>query len=238
MLGFYYECPSLRVSCLITTTMFCIFLQNNSQTEVPRETPAPDPHPESTTLTGQNHYNSTEDGRDIPGSPFPTIVVSQYNSPPQQPEEAETNPAPQPAVYSSLENCSQDKSEDCDNTFTSHFKMVIKGLTRSRSQESLASAKFSCDEEQLDETAGLQQEGVEGQSWLSFSAKLNKREKTCFRMSAGANKTKGKEALQRGDESQRGQASWEQLEATKAIFDLLKEISGMFKPLTLHDFVM
>lgn len=222
--------------------MFCIFLQNsNSQTEVPKENPAPDPHPEPTTLTVENHYNSTEEGRDFPASPFPTIVVSQYNSPPQQPEEAETNPALQPAVYScsSFKNCTQDKSEDCDNTFTSHFKMVIKGLTRSRSQESLA--KCSCDEEQLDETAGLQQEGVEGQPWLSFSAKQNKKEKTGFRMSAGTNKTKGKEtqgALQRGDDSQRGQANWEQLEATKAIFDLLKEISGLFKPLMVDDIVM
>uniref|UniRef100_A0A3Q3EQM4 Si:rp71-46j2.7 n=1 Tax=Kryptolebias marmoratus TaxID=37003 RepID=A0A3Q3EQM4_KRYMA len=74
-----------------------------------------------------------------------------------------------------------------------------------------------------------QQEGSEGLSRLGFSAKPNKKEKAGFRMSAGANKTKGKETQgtpQRGDESQRGQVNWEQLEATKAIFDLLKEISN------------
>ncbi|XP_017264006.1 uncharacterized protein si:rp71-46j2.7 [Kryptolebias marmoratus] len=218
--------------------------ENSSpQTEIPKENPLPAPHPESTALTVENHYNSTEGSRDIPASPLPTIVVSQYKSPPQQPEEAETNSAPQPAVNSgsSQENCPQDKSEDSDNTLTSHFKLIIKGLTRSRSQESLASAKSSGDEEQLDETAGSQQEGSEGLSRLGFSAKPNKKEKAGFRMSAGANKTKGKETQgtpQRGDESQRGQVNWEQLEATKAIFDLLKEISGNSILINIFDAIL
>uniref|UniRef100_A0A3P8V517 Si:rp71-46j2.7 n=1 Tax=Cynoglossus semilaevis TaxID=244447 RepID=A0A3P8V517_CYNSE len=57
-----------------------------------------------------------------------------------------------------------------------------------------------------------------------------KKEKLCLRMSAGANKPKGKElsALPKEEEvqGQRSQVDWEQLEATKAIFDLLKEISN------------
>lgn len=56
-------------------------------------------------------------------------------------------------------------------------------------------------------------------------------------MSGGANKTKGKEqgTQPRGEDSQsqRSQVNWEQLEATKAIFDLLKEISGLFTLLFL-----
>uniref|UniRef100_A0A3B4V3Q2 Si:rp71-46j2.7 n=1 Tax=Seriola dumerili TaxID=41447 RepID=A0A3B4V3Q2_SERDU len=58
----------------------------------------------------------------------------------------------------------------------------------------------------------------------------NKKEKICFKMSGGANKSKGKEqgTLPRGEDSQgqKSQVNWEQLEATKAIFDLLKEISN------------
>lgn len=202
----------------------------------------PDPHPDSSAPTVQNHQNS-EGSREVPAPALPTIVVSQYNSPPQQHKEAGTTPAPQPAVNSGSlhENSSQDKSEDPDNTFTSHFKLILKGMTRSRSQESLASAKSSGDEEQLDDTAGSQQEGLEGLSQLRVGTKLNKKEKTTIRMPAGGNKSKGKEtpgAPQRGDESQRGQVNWEQLEATKAIFDLLKEISGLFKPLIEDDIVM
>ncbi|XP_013860766.1 uncharacterized protein si:rp71-46j2.7 isoform X2 [Austrofundulus limnaeus] len=200
---------------------------SNPQTEVPKESPMPDP--DSSAPTVENHLDS-EGSRDFPASALPTVVISQYNTPPRQPNEAETNPAPQPAVNSGSwhENSSQGKSEDSDNTFTSHLKLILKGLTRSRSQESLASAKSSGEEEQLDEAAGSQQEGLEGLSQLRVGTKLNKKEKT-IRTPAGGNKSKGKEtrgAPQRGDESQRGQVNWEQLEATKAIFDLLKEISG------------
>ncbi|XP_041846936.1 uncharacterized protein si:rp71-46j2.7 isoform X2 [Melanotaenia boesemani] len=218
--------------------------ENSSlQTEVPKEKTTPSPHPESTALSVENHCNSAENGHNIPASPLPTIVISQYNSPPQKPEEAESYPDPQPAVNldSSNENCSQDKSEDSDNPLTSHFKMIIKGLTRSRSQESLASAKMSGDEEQSD--SGSQQEGTEGLSLRSFSAKSNKKERTGFRMSGGPNKTKGKETQgtpQRGEDSQcqRGQANWEQLEATKAIFDLLKEISGNSILINIFDAIL
>uniref|UniRef100_A0A3B4ZI80 Uncharacterized LOC103373861 n=1 Tax=Stegastes partitus TaxID=144197 RepID=A0A3B4ZI80_9TELE len=55
-----------------------------------------------------------------------------------------------------------------------------------------------------------------------------KKEKMCFKMS-GVNKAKRKEGtLPRGEDSQcqRSQVNWEQMEATKAIFDLLKEISN------------
>lgn len=109
--------------------------------------------------------------------------------------------------------------------------MNIKGLSRTGSQESLSSSKASEDEEPPDET---QRAAAEGPSRLSCSSKSNKKEQTCFRMSGVAGKTKGKGtmpgALQRGDDSQgqRGQGNCEQLESTKAIIELLKEISGLF----------
>lgn len=218
------------VSCHRRTVL--LSLQNsNPQTDVPKEDTVP--RPESRAPSVRNHCKSAENRSNIPDSPLPTIVISQCDSPLQAPEEVEANPQPQPAANtdSSNENCSQDNPEDSDNPLTSHFKMFMRGLTRSRSQDSLSSAKTSGDEEPSD--SGLQQDGPEGLPWLSFSAKSNKKEKTYFRMS-GVNKVKGKEAQQgtlpRGEDfpCQRGQVNWEQLEATKAIFDLLKEISGLF----------
>ncbi|XP_007555146.1 uncharacterized protein LOC103140120 isoform X1 [Poecilia formosa] len=200
--------------------------ENSSlQTEVPKENTLPSPHPESTSLSAENHCNSSPL---LNGSPLPKIVVSQYNSPPKQPEEAEANPH---------ENCLQDS----DNTLTSHLKLIIKGLSRTRSQESLSSSKASGDEEPPDE---MQRAAAEGPSRLGCGSKSNKKERTCFRMSGVAGKTKGKEttpgALQRGDDSQgqRGQGSWEQLESTKAIFELLKEISGNSILINIFDAIL
>ncbi|KAM4732651.1 uncharacterized protein FYW61_008349 isoform 2-T2 [Anableps anableps] len=213
--------------------------ENSSlQTEVPKENTVPSPHPESTPLSVENHCYSTPTQN---GSPFPTIVVSQYNSPPKHPEEAKVNRQPAANADTPHENCFQEKPEDSDNTLSSHFKMIIRGLTRSRSQESLSSAKASGDEEQPDET---QQAGAEGLSRLSCSSKSNKKERTCFRMSGGAGKAKGKETtqgtLQRGEDAQcqRGQGNREQLESTKAIFDLLKEISGNSILINIFDAIL
>ncbi|PWA18790.1 hypothetical protein CCH79_00005635, partial [Gambusia affinis] len=200
--------------------------ENSSlQTEVPKENALTSPHPEPTSLSAENNCNSTPLQNE---SPLPQIVVSQYNAPPKQPEEAEDNPH---------ENCLQDS----DNTVTSHFKMIIKGLSRSRSQESLSSSKAGGDEEPPDET---QRPVAEGPSGLSCSPKSDKKERTCFRMSGVAGKTKGKEtmpgALQRGDDSQgqRGQGSCEQLESTKAIIELLKEISGNSILINIFDAIL
>ncbi|KAM4555023.1 uncharacterized protein PAE49_014212 isoform 2-T2 [Odontesthes bonariensis] len=215
---------------------------SNLQTEVPKENTIPSPHPELTALPVEHHYNCAENGIDSPASPLPTIVITQFDSPPQMPEEAEVYPDPQPDVnfVSSHENCSQDKSEDSENPLTSHFKMIIKGLGRSRSQESLSSTKTS-EEDPSDSSP--QQEGTEGVSWRSFSAKSIKKEKICFKMSGGLNKAKGKETqgtLQRGEDSQcqKGQVSWEQLEATKVVFDLLKEISGNSILINIFDAIL
>lgn len=118
--------------------------------------------------------------------------------------------------------------------------MIFKGLTRSRSQESLVSPKITSDDDPPDsdttprcsQNGGVRAENADGPSWRHFNTWSNKKEKITLKLSVGANKAKGKESgtLPKGDDSQgkKSQVNWEQLEATKAIFDLLKEISGWF----------
>ncbi|KAK5896902.1 hypothetical protein CesoFtcFv8_010016 [Champsocephalus esox] len=115
---------------------------------------------------------------------------------------------------------------------------MFKGLSRSRSQESLYSTKNSSDTDPPDsfslphcsQNGGMQGDSPDGPSWLLFSAKSHKREKSCFRMAGAAHKAKVKDQVSspRGEDlqGQKSQVNLEQLEATKAIFDLLKEISG------------
>ncbi|GAA6222985.1 uncharacterized protein LOC108872589 isoform X1 [Lates japonicus] len=228
--------------------------ENSSpQTEAPKEIVMPSPCPESTAQPSESPSASAQNGTDVPGATLPTIVISQYDPPSEPPEEAEPDKQTQTAVNSdpsSNENCSQDRTEDSDNPLTSHFKMIIKGLTRSKSQESLASTKTSNDEDppysdstpHCSQNGGSQWESTEGPSWLNVSTRSNKKEKICFKMSGGASKAKGKEqgTSPRGEDSQgqRSQVNWEQLEATKAIFDLLKEISGNSILINIFDAIL
>ncbi|XP_039976040.1 uncharacterized protein si:rp71-46j2.7 isoform X2 [Xiphias gladius] len=228
--------------------------ENSSpQTEAPKEIITPCPHPESTVQPSENPGAFTQNGTYVPSATLPTIIISQCDPPSEQPEEAETETETQCAVnsdHSSNENCSQDKTEDSDNPLTSHFKTIIKGLTRSKSQESLASTKTSSDEDPpnsdstpcCSQNRSSQGESAEGPSWLNFSARSNKKEKICLKLSGGANKAKGKEhgTLPRGEDSQgqKSQVNWEQLEATKAIFDLLKEISGNSILINIFDAIL
>ncbi|XP_068571101.1 sorting nexin-25 [Cebidichthys violaceus] len=197
------------------------------QTEAPKEIIKPSLRPESAALPLENPDAFTEEGSEVHGASIPTIVISQYGSPAEWPVEAES-----PSFVhsdSSNGNCSQDKTEDSDNPLTSPFKMIFKGLTRSRSQESLVSTKNARDEDPPD-SASLQhscQNGDMQGSAFHFSARLDK---IGFKMSGGTIKTRGKDqgSSSRGEDSQcqKSQVNQEQLEATKAIFDLLKEISG------------
>ncbi|XP_041800765.1 uncharacterized protein si:rp71-46j2.7 isoform X2 [Chelmon rostratus] len=219
---------------------------SSPQTEAPKEIITPSLNPESTALPLENPAASTGKGSDVPDATIPTIVISHCNSPPEPPEETETEKEPQ----STNENCSQDKTEDSDNPLTSHFKMIFKGLTRSRSQESLASTKTTGDDDPPDsdftphcsQNGGLHGESADGPSWLHFSARSNKKEKIGFKLSGGVNKAKGKDqgTLPRGEDSQcrKSQVNWEQLEATKAIFDLLKEISGNSILINIFDAIL
>ncbi|XP_056294891.1 uncharacterized protein si:rp71-46j2.7 isoform X1 [Pseudoliparis swirei] len=210
---------------------------SSPQTEAPKEIIKPSLHLESTAVRLENPDAFTEEGSDVHGASIPTIVISEHGSPSEPPGEAETPPAVN--SDSSNGNCSQDKAEDSDNPLTSHFKMIFKGLTCSRSQESLVLTKNPSDQDPPDSDPhngqnGNMQESAEGPALLNFSV--------CFRMSGGANKTKGKDqgTSSRGEDSQcqKSQVNWEQLEATKAVFDLLKEISGNSILINIFDAIL
>lgn len=76
---------------------------------------------------------------------------------------------------------------------------------------------------------------VLNESWSHPGNKTSKRDKILHKMSAGRRRSKGKEQSSMAKEGLHTQSqsekntnqSWEHLEATKAIFDLLKEISGL-----------
>ncbi|XP_032383178.1 uncharacterized protein si:rp71-46j2.7 [Etheostoma spectabile] len=206
------------------------------QTEAPKDIVPPSPHPELTALPLQNPSASAEKDSDVSSASVPTIVISQYNSCSETPEKAEPKKEPLSAADpdSSKENCSQAITEDSDNPLTSHFKTMFKGLTRSRSQESLVSTRNGSDEDPPDSDSTPHRRqigGMQGESAEALSCvRSDKKEKLCFKMSSGVNKAKGKDqgTSPKGENSQcqKSQVGREQLEATKAIFDLLKEISG------------
>lgn len=189
------------------------------------------PNLESTDLA-ENPRTSSGKSNGAPGAVIPAIIVSEYEPVPEEMEKTEPKQEPRPE-----ETSSEDKAEDSDNPLA-HFKMIFKGLTRSRSQESLSSTRNTSEEEpphsdvspHCSQNGEMRGENSEGSSWRHFNARLNKKEKVTFKLSGGAIKVKGREGgtLARGDDSQsqKSQANWEQMEATKAIFDLLKEISG------------
>lgn len=221
--------------------LFCFPLQNSSpQTETPKEIIVSSPHPESTALPLENCGAGTEKGSDVASASLPAIVISQCDPPSEQCEETEKEP--QPAVnadISSNRDCSQDKTEDFDNSPASHFR-IMKELPQSKSQESLVSTKTGSDEDLLESDSvvhcslngGVEGESTDVPSLPNISVRENKKEKICIRL-GGANKAKGKEQGEgkpKGEDAQcqKGQGKLEQLEATKAVFDLLKEISGLF----------
>ncbi|KAM3613113.1 uncharacterized protein V6R79_020569 [Siganus canaliculatus] len=197
------------------------------QTQVPKEIlTSSSSHLASTALPSENLSP-------VPAATVPTIIISPCDPPSETLEEADTEAEPQ----STNETCSQDKAEDSDNPITSHFKMIFKGLSRSRSQESLASAKSSCDDDPPDsdsphcsQNGVLPGESTEGIMWRALGAEPNKKEKIISKLTGGPSRAKGKEqgTSSRAEDSQcqKIQAKWEQAEATKALFDLLKEISG------------
>ncbi|KAM9849453.1 uncharacterized protein ACBR49_006758 [Aulostomus maculatus] len=218
----------------------------NPQTETPNETIPPSPPRQSL----EEPRAWTEKGSDVASASLPTIVISQCESDSESPEEAEKEPLPAVGSDPSSRSFSQDKTEDSDNPLTSHFKMIIRGITRSRSQESLLSTKNPSEEDQphsdctpqRSQNGGLPGESSEGLSWLNFGSRSSKKEKICFRISGGSNKSRGKDqgTVPRVEDSQcpKTQVNWEQLEATKAIFDLLKEISGNSILINIFDAIL
>lgn len=205
------------------------------ESEAPKEAVSPSVNGDSAAAPSENPS----------ASKIPTIVISQHDAAPS--EEPKTVELEEEAALTAGETLTQDKKEDSDNPLASHFKMIFKGLRRSKSQESLASAKTADDEEpqwepdavpHCSQNGSVAGEGAEGPSWRHFHTRsLSKAERPTFKLSSGMNRGKVKEqgTLARAEDPQRSQVNWEQLEATKAIFDLLKEISGAQSNVGLQD---
>ena len=123
---------------------------------------------------------------------------------------------------------------------TSQLKNTMKGPSLTRSQESLLSPREADEEAQTVElfqrsrhNVALPEDSEVLLSWRHAHTKTTKKVGLPLRLSGGLLRPKGKEesALTREDNpvGQRGQVCRENLEATKAIFDLLKEITGLFR---------
>lgn len=201
------------------------------------------PSLKSTSSSPDSPGVSSENASDASSPTLPTIIVSPCDTSEESRREDEEENEPSSAASSG-----HDKAEDSDNPITTHFKMLFKGLSRSRSQESLSQTKITDDEEQakLDGTPhccpNRETETAEGSTQCSVSAQPNKKEKISFRVSNGISKAKGKDqgTLWRGEDfpGQKGQGNWEQQETTKVIFDLLKEISGNSILLNIFDAIL
>ncbi|KAJ3587436.1 hypothetical protein NHX12_011033 [Muraenolepis orangiensis] len=113
------------------------------------------------------------------------------------------------------------------------LKIIMKGLSLARSQESLVAMREAGEDVQNHSDA-LPEVGEAPLSGRHAGGKHNKREKLGLRRSSGLHRVKGKDE----DQGQRGQACRENLEATKAIFDLLKEISGNSILLNIFDAIL
>ncbi|XP_055782931.1 uncharacterized protein si:rp71-46j2.7 isoform X3 [Salvelinus fontinalis] len=144
----------------------------------------------------------------------------------------------------------EDKIEESENPVTSHLKMINKEL--SRSEECLAQTKSDNHEDQTNsvcrprhfsQNGGSQYDLADSPSWCYLVGKSNKKEKLTFKMSGGIHRSKGKDmgSQSKLEDSQclkKNQSSWEQMEATKAIFDLLKAISGNSILLNIFDAIL
>ncbi|CAL9707044.1 unnamed protein product [Knipowitschia caucasica] len=171
---------------------------------------------------------------DISGPNVPTIIISSCDTAedPQKETEAENEPP-------SASTCGPDRTEDSDNPISAHFKMLFKGLSRSRSQESLSQTKLTDDEEQ--EKANGEMDNADVSTQNSIFAWPKTKEKS-FKVPHGLSRVLGKEqeTLPKGEDSscQKSQVNWEQQETTKVIFDLLKEISGNSILMNIFDAIL
>ncbi|XP_020308474.1 uncharacterized protein LOC109864866 isoform X2 [Oncorhynchus kisutch] len=144
----------------------------------------------------------------------------------------------------------EDTKEESENPVTSHLKMINKEL--SRSEECLAQTKSDNPEDQTDsvcrprhfsQNGGSQYDLADSPSWCYLVGKSNKKDKLTFKMSGGIHRSRVKDmgSQSKLEDSQclkKNQSSWEQMEATKAIFDLLKAISGNSILLNIFDAIL
>ncbi|XP_019901359.2 uncharacterized protein si:rp71-46j2.7 [Esox lucius] len=125
----------------------------------------------------------------------------------------------------------EDKTDKSESPVTFKRKTIQKGL--SRSEECLAQMKLDTTENQNVCTPrhGCSLCDLSDSPCHHLGGKSNKKEKLTFKMSGGISKSKGKDVgsqskLEDSHCLKKDPSSWEHIEATKAIFDLLKAISG------------
>lgn len=196
----------------VTALIVCFPLQS-PRTETPQELVLQSPHPQPSAVPSENSVASAEKDSEVTGASHPACAVC--DCPSEVFEEGEAEMEAQPAVKSdskSNESCPQEKLEDADNSFTFSCAATKE---KCQSRESLVSRTSSNDD--LLETDSCQKGAIEKEPVIKFTAKENKKDKWKF---GGVNKAK-EDVLY-----QKGQGSGENLDATKAMFDLLKEISG------------
>ncbi|XP_041693577.1 uncharacterized protein LOC121532007 [Coregonus clupeaformis] len=200
--------------------------------------------------------NLDGDTRDSPVR-GPSIIISQCDEDsPSEPSsieccrDDETEPVEKSYVLVNADK-TEDKTKESENTITSQLKMVIKGLSRSKSEECLAQTKSDTPEDLTDSFCRLRHSSHNGGSQFDLTdspshllgGKSNKSEKLTFKMSGGIHRSKGNDMgsqskLEDSPCLKKDQSSWEQMEATKAIFDLLKAISGNSILLNIFDAIL
>ncbi|KAG7257525.1 hypothetical protein CRUP_023195 [Coryphaenoides rupestris] len=146
----------------------------------------------------------------------------------------------------SVPNNTEDGGEGSSNPLTSQLKLIMKGLSLSKLQESLVPTREADEEVEVpphSNHSGAPPEDSESPlMWRLGGGKYGKREKMGLKLSSGFSwpkvKEEGVQTREDNAQGQRGQAPRENLEATKAIFDLLKEISGNSILLNIFDAIL
>ncbi|XP_067103922.1 uncharacterized protein si:rp71-46j2.7 [Osmerus mordax] len=220
--------------------------QNNPRVEAKQD----DLPPESET-----RHSSPEPEKDVSGdetdASLPTIIISECIVPSEFSDgkrKEESEPTVKSCSMTNIATSSQNKMDNPENLVGK--KYFCKGL--SRSEETLVFSEAAHREYKIDPDCKTNSSNNGGSLWdvpdhtlwRSFCAKSNKtKEKMSPSICGGIARIKGRvqETVAKGDASpslKKDQTSWEQLEATKAIFDLLKEISGNSILINIFDAIL
>ncbi|KAL0974161.1 hypothetical protein UPYG_G00216440 [Umbra pygmaea] len=151
-------------------------------------------------------------------------------------ENTETVPAGKSDSFVDADN-TEKQMDQSEEPITSHRLLIPKRL--SRSEDCLDQLKLDIPEHKNTFIFEPQRSNQKGGSLCDLAesplrnlcGKPSKMEKLTLKISGGINRNKGKDVWSQTklEESQflkKDQTSWEQMEATKAIFDLMKAISG------------
>ncbi|CAL8306107.1 unnamed protein product [Arctogadus glacialis] len=208
------------------------------------------PEPETPTLNAQ--YSSEGSGKKIKGMTYDIVRAvgdSEHHPPGTAFEENSENSGSDSVPHNDTDPNNAARGEGGSIPLTSQLKKMIKGVSLTRSLESLLSPREADDEVQMVELSqrsrhnvALPEDSEVLLMWRHAHAKSTKKVGLPIRLPGGLLRPKGKEesALTREDnpQGQRAPVCRENLEATKAIFDLLKEITGNSILLNIFDAIL